>query len=89
MATFEELRCEVRQLPAVQQIQLIHELLHELQLDYRINAEEPASTSTPPPISRLNHLASDFWSAHDVAEEPNNCFVPSRMRVLKERAVGS
>nr|WP_044200571.1 hypothetical protein [Oscillochloris trichoides] len=89
MATYEELRREMCQLPAVQQIQLIQELLQELRLDYHITTEEPASISAPPPISRLNHLASDFWSVHEIVEEPNNCFVPSRKRVLKERAVGS
>ncbi|WP_129626496.1 hypothetical protein [Candidatus Oscillochloris fontis] len=89
MATLEEIRRDVRQLPPVDQIQLIHELLRELQLNYHISTEEAPTISTAPPITRLNNLASDFWSAHEAAEEPHNCFVPSRNRGLKERAVGS
>lgn len=97
MLTLEEVRRTARQLPPIKQIQLIQELLQELQQVYPQQPEEDAAAPNTrnTPISALNDLATDFWSVHDVVEEPY-CYIPRRLREAKrgrererERAVGS
>lgn len=80
MLTFEDVHRTARQLPPIKQIQLIQELLQELQQGLPQPAEEvPAANQRNTPTSALNDLATDFWSVHDVVEEPN-FYVPRRIR---------
>lgn len=73
MTTVDDVRAAARQLPPVEQLQLIQDLLQGIAQSYpQTGSTIPATVRRAPPVTTLDDLVAPFWPEDETADQIND-----------------